>query len=126
MADQRFPKEFRLRKRPDFLTVQRRGRRLKLPSVVVCWLPGAEAPRSRYGLTVSRKVGDAVTRNRVKRWLREAIRRSEARVEGLDVVFIARPSAAHAGAASLERQVARAFGQLRRAARRPQAPTGRP
>src|SRR4051794_16760064 len=39
--------------------------------------PGSERP-ARFGLTVSRKVGNAVVRNRVKRRLREALRRIEA------------------------------------------------
>ena len=52
---------------------------------------------SRFGITVSRKVGNAVTRNRVKRWLREAIRHERDGLDGGDVVFIAHPQAATAG-----------------------------
>jgi ribonuclease P protein component len=48
---------------------------------------------SRYGISVSRRVGNAVTRNHVKRRLRELLR-VIALKPGWDLVFIARPSAA--------------------------------
>jgi ribonuclease P protein component len=52
---------------------------------------------ARVGITVGRRVGNAVVRNRVKRRLREAIRSSFAKIHpGTDLVLIARPSAARA------------------------------
>ena len=58
--------------------------------------------RARLGVTVSRKVGNAVVRNRVKRRIREWFRHDgQALVAGRDVVVIARSAAAGlAGAAS--------------------------
>jgi ribonuclease P protein component len=51
-------------------------------------------PRPRLGVTVSRRVGKAVVRNRVKRAVREWFRRSREWLGGrLDVVVIARPGA---------------------------------
>ena len=84
---------------------------------MVVFRPGDSAG-SRVGLTVSRKVGVAVVRNRVKRWLREAVRHERPQLSGAgDRVLIARPSAALAGAASLRAQVAHAFARLDRGAR---------
>jgi ribonuclease P protein component len=56
---------------------------------------GRSSDRSRLGVTVSRRVGNAVVRNRVKRRIREWFRRDGgALVAGRDVVVIARAAAA--------------------------------
>lgn len=99
--------------------MQRSGRRFRQPDLVVLYLPGSETC-TRLGLTVSRKVGKAVVRNRVKRWLREAARHELPTLDRggsartWDLVFIARPSAATSGAAALQQQVAEAFRYLAR------------
>jgi ribonuclease P protein component len=59
---------------------------------------------SRYGFTVSRRVGKAVVRNRVKRLLREILRQTSLQ-SGWDIIFIARSSAARANYASLGKSV---------------------
>ena len=115
---QRYPRSSRLRKRADFLRVQRSGARRKLRHTVVCLTVRTEAEPcpARFGLTVSRKVGPAVVRNRVKRRLREAIRRHRGLLSGVDVVFIALPSAARASYAALCTDVLRGLDFARRVA----------
>jgi ribonuclease P protein component len=54
-----------------------------------------EQPLTRFAFAISKRVGNAVTRNRVKRRLREVLRLS-ALTEGHDIVIVARPAAAEA------------------------------
>lgn len=94
--DKSFPKEERLLSRRDFLRVQGRGRKVTTPHLIGVALPSKEN-RRRVGLTVSAKVGNAVKRNRVKRWLREIVRHEKASLPAsVDLVLIARPGAADA------------------------------
>lgn len=59
---------------------------------------------SRYGLSVGRRVGKAVTRNKVKRRMREVMR-SKVLVPGWDVVLIGRSSAGNCTYAALEHSI---------------------
>jgi len=67
----------------------------------------ALAGSGRVGITVSRKVGGAVVRNRVKRWIRECYRRRHPEFPAqVDVVVVARPAAAEAGHDGICRELA--------------------
>lgn len=85
----------RLSRSADFDRVFRNGRSQAGRELVLYVFPrGEEAGPARLGLSVSRKVGSAVERNKVKRLLREAI--SSGAVElpaGTDAVVVARPDA---------------------------------
>lgn len=71
---------------------------------------------SRYGFSVSRRLGGAVVRNRVKRRLREILR-SLPLEPGWDIIFIARPKAAGASFAGLEKSVQGLLSQAQLLAR---------
>jgi len=90
---QRFPRTLRLRKRSEFLAVQRRGKRQTVPHFVVITRRKKNAP-SRLGITTSKKVGNAPERNRVRRLVREVFRRRGSSTPASDVVVIARAGAA--------------------------------
>jgi ribonuclease P protein component len=98
-----------LRRRTDFLAVQQSaqqpgGRRVSGPHFLLLArrrpADDRTAPtnKSRLGLTVSRKVGNAVERNRVKRWIRESYRTLPGLAPaGTDLVVIARSGAKDLG-----------------------------
>jgi ribonuclease P protein component len=88
-----YPKEARIRRRGEFLALQRQGRRRHTPHLVVIRHP-AKGPISRLGVTVSGRVGNSVVRNRVKRLIRELFRQCRADlVPPEDVLIIAKSGA---------------------------------
>jgi ribonuclease P protein component len=105
-----FPKSARLRTRREFLKVQdgKDSVQVSAACLLALALPnGTDA--KRLGLTVSSKVGNAVTRNRIRRQLREWFRTHiEELPKGHDVVIIARSSAATATRDELAQAFARA------------------
>jgi ribonuclease P protein component len=84
----------RLSRSAEFERVYRQGRSVANRHLVLYTFPNASTERPRLGLSVSRKVGGAVERNRVKRLLREAFAQAEDDLlSGQDVVVVARPPA---------------------------------
>jgi ribonuclease P protein component len=80
----------------DFQRISRLGKKCSFPAFIMQVLRHeGEAKPFRLGLTVSRKVGNAVVRNRAKRRLREMVRTSVAleKLAGFDIVLIGRASA---------------------------------
>ncbi len=76
------------------------------PLVVLAFAPN-NLPQNRYGIVASRRLGNAVARNRAKRRLRETIRHWHPHlVPGYDVIFIAREPVAGASPAVLAEAVA--------------------
>lgn len=63
----------RLRKRSEFKAAAK-GRRVNRPGLALQMAPGEPGAGPRFGFTVTRKVGNAVVRNRIRRRLREAVR----------------------------------------------------
>jgi ribonuclease P protein component len=84
----------RLSRSAEFERVYRNGRSTANRHLVLYSFPNPATERPRLGLSVSRKVGGAVERNRLKRLLREAFARAELELSsGHDVVVVARPPA---------------------------------
>ncbi|MBC8080321.1 MAG: ribonuclease P protein component [Gorillibacterium sp.] len=84
-------KEHRLAKREDFNRVYRRGKSVANLQFVVYVLPRKEQGPFRLGVSVSKKLGNAVVRNRIRRTMKEIVRLSqEDFLPDVDFVVIAR------------------------------------
>ncbi len=105
----------RLLRRGDFLQCYRRGRR-RHGSLVTLYFLSAEPERgyTRFGISVSRKVGGAVVRNRIKRRIRECYRRWSKRrkLPAVDLLIHVKPAAAQADFSTLRTEVLRLLGPL--------------
>ena len=112
--DQSFPRSCRLTARRQFLAVYETGQRVASGSFVLFGLPN-DVGHCRLGITVTRKAGGAVRRNRIKRLLREVFRRNrQALSPALDLVVNARPGIESRTYAELEAEFVSRFEELRR------------
>jgi ribonuclease P protein component len=94
MSPVRSPRGGRLSRSAEFERVYRHGRSTANRHLVLYSFPNPAVEAPRIGLSVSRKVGGAVERNKVKRLLREAFAEVEPTLSaGHDVVVVARPEA---------------------------------
>ena len=110
-GDHRFRREERLKKRREFLEVYGKGTKFSGNFFYAYFLLN-HLQQSRLGLTVSRKVGRPVDRNRVKRRLREVFRLNKDRLHPpCDVVLNARHSAVEATFWALEEEFLRVAGK---------------
>jgi ribonuclease P protein component len=111
------PRGRRLRRRREYLRIYDAGKRLAGRLLVLFVSPG-DGSAPRLGITVTRKAGGAVVRNRLKRRVREAFRRAAAARElpPLDIVVNVSPRASAAPYAELRGELDRL---LARAAERP-------
>ena len=83
----------KLGKNPEFQKVYKQGRS-KANKYLVMYVKTGESGPSRYGFSVSKKVGNSVVRHRVTRLIRESIRLNLEQFEkGFDIVIVARNTA---------------------------------
>ncbi|WP_224002949.1 ribonuclease P protein component [Aureimonas sp. SA4125] len=103
-----------MRTRAEFLAA-RRGRRLNGPLFFIEARDRQDGAEARLGLTVTRKVGNAVERNRIRRRLREAVRLEcgADMAEGFDFVVVARRDLLSVPFAMLKSELSRRFARAR-------------
>lgn len=84
------PQQNRLRHRLDFQRMRREGRKAVFRLAVIIYRPNGLLS-SRFAFTASRKIGNAVQRNRARRLMREAVRKKlDQSPAGFDFLFVAR------------------------------------
>lgn len=112
--DRSFPRENRLTARRQFLAVYGNGRRTRSPLLTLFGLPN-KLDHCRLGITVTRKVGCAVRRNRIKRMLREVYRLHRHRMGGgIDLVVNAHHGFDTGSMKQVEREFLRCYFELAR------------
>ena len=117
-VDHRFPRSCRLTARKQFLGVYGRGRRIGSRSLTLFGLPNS-LESCRLGITVTRKVGSAARRNRIKRMLREVFRRRRDELEPeMDLVVNAHPGMDERSLAEVEQEFMTTFLKLARSVSR--------
>lgn len=97
----------------DFKRLYYRGK-FKASPMLVTYVMKARGKQCRMGITVSKKIGKAVVRNRVRRIIKAAYRELEpqAGLAGYDVVFVARSKAVDKKSTDIQREMKRQLGAL--------------
>ncbi|MDP4133048.1 MAG: ribonuclease P protein component [Bacillota bacterium] len=97
-----------LKKNRDFARLYKKGDCLVCSCFVMYYLPNG-LKQNRIGITVSKKIGKAVIRNRIKRLIRESYRSFEEYASGYDIVFVARSKMPEVGFFDLKQAMKKLF-----------------
>ena len=111
--DFRLKSSERLKKRKDFLRIQRFGRRISTGTLALVSLRSSVKLGDSVGFSVSKKVGKAHTRNLIKRRLRHLIRERKFIINGRSVVVMAYPKSADAPFSRLKKDLEYAASKLK-------------
>jgi ribonuclease P protein component len=111
-AAQGLTKERRLHRSRDFHLTFKKGRRIHMKSASVVVLTNDHGI-SRLGISVNKRIGNAVTRNRIKRYIREAFRRNpDLTSQSGDFVFFVRGKRTHIDYSAIQGDIERLLSQL--------------
>ena len=113
-APLRFDRRNRIKQGRDFAKLRQQGERLTSGCLLGNWMRIEGPAKSRLGVVTSRKVGDAVRRNRARRLLREAFRLHQHQLtQPVDLVVVARPSISDKTFMEVERDLLQFFRKAR-------------
>lgn len=111
IAEATYPSTARLRKRSEFLRLKDASNRFSGKGILVVWEENSFG-QARLGLTVSKKVGNAVTRNRIKRYVREVFRTQRFSMPSVDLNVIARSASATMTFSLVQSELLKAFTHI--------------
>lgn len=116
----------RLKRRAEFLLLAAKGRKAPMPGLVLQALKRGDTAPARLGFTVTKRVGNAVVRNRTRRRLKEAARLNlaEQPLAGVDLVLIGRAATRGRDFGALREDLRRALAKVGVAPMGAMAPTG--
>ena len=110
----RFPRALRLKQQGEFARARAQGQRLVCGCLIANVLPRPGIPSARLGVVTSKKVGNAVVRNRARRLMRECFRLHQHELGApVDLVLVARASIVGKKLAEVERDFLRVLRQAR-------------
>lgn len=87
MKKEGFPKKIRIKKRSEFEEIQKKGKKTFGKNLILYRLDSSEKPQ-KFGVKVNRNIKGAVKRNRIKRILREIIRKNKDKFKENERVLI--------------------------------------
>jgi len=103
-----------LRKRTDFSAIYNKGKSLGERYIVLFYRKN-DLPYSRTAFLASKKVGNAVERNRARRLMKESVRTSQVELpEGYDYIFIARNTIINRKCADVKKSIEAAIKKVKR------------
>ena len=112
--NQTLPGSSRLKRNRDFVRVRRKGKPFRCHYFTLFSSPNAKSLPARIGISASRRVGSAVTRNRAKRHYRELFRKIHHQIHpGSDLLLSIRKPSANASFQELEHRFLQAIRYLR-------------
>jgi len=106
-TDESFPKGVRIRKRAEYLEIQRTGVAVHGRLLIGIVRRAEDRVATRLGITTTKKIGTAVVRNRIRRLIREAFRRNRGALPpNVDIVVVAKRASVDGTAAAIARDLA--------------------
>ena len=105
------PKE-RIRKQREFSLIYKKGNRYRGKYFITIYLPN-DGGHSRVAVVAGKKIGNAVKRNKAKRWIRALYRRNKNLLkESIDLIFIARENITKAPRKDLQKDYIKAIEHI--------------